>query len=266
MDTELLKQLEEPVIALARRAGDRILEVYKTAFEVSEKVDHSPVTEADIAAHEIIMAGLQRLTPKIPVLSEEGKLVEFDLRRQWTQLWLIDPLDGTREFVKKNDEFAVNIALIEEQAPILGIVYAPVKDHVYFASHGHGAYKQKGDNKPKKIQVCTTAGQPIRVAGSRSHSNKRLEQYLEQLGEHSLLTLGSALKACLVAEGKADIYPRFGPTSEWDTAAAQCILEEAGGALTDIDMQPLRYNSSESLINPSFFAYGDRNKNWAHYL
>jgi 3'(2'), 5'-bisphosphate nucleotidase len=266
MDKELLIQLHEPVIALARSAGERILQIYRTAFEVSEKTDHSPVTAADIAANEIIMGGLQKLTPKIPVLSEEGKLVDFNVRSKWTRLWLIDPLDGTREFVKKNDEFAVIIALVEEQVPVLGVVYAPVKDYVYFASSGNGAYKQKGSAKPVKIQVKGTVEQPIRVAGSRSHADKRLELYLEQLGKHSLLTLGSALKACLVAEGKADIYPRFGPTSEWDTAAAQCILEEAGGGLTDMDMQPLRYNNGESLINPSFFAFGDRNKNWSHYL
>ncbi|MBN1379279.1 MAG: 3'(2'),5'-bisphosphate nucleotidase CysQ [Gammaproteobacteria bacterium] len=266
MDRERLKELEQPVIALARLAGERILEVYETAFEVSEKKDHSPVTEADFVAHDVINEGLRNLTPKIPILSEEGKFIDFKERRQWTRFWLIDPLDGTREFVKRNDEFAVNIALVEEHVPVLGIVYAPVRDTVYFASHRNGAYKQKKNAEAKSIKVSETADQPIRVAGSRSHSNKKLELYLEQLGAHSMLTLGSALKACLVAEGKADLYPRFGPTSEWDTAAPQCILEEAGGALTDIEMQPLQYNTRESLTNPSFFAFGDKNKNWAHYL
>lgn len=266
MYTALLKRLEQSAVELARLAGERILQVYQTEFEVSEKLDHSPVTEADIAAHNIIAQGLQELTDELPVLSEEGKQVAFEKRQGWVQFWLIDPLDGTREFVKKNDEFTVNIALIEKHEPVLGVVYAPVMDLVYFASRNNGAYKQKGSEKPQVICVRETAEHPIRVAGSRSYGSKQMEQYLERLGAHNLLSMGSSLKACLVAEGKADLYPRFGPTSEWDTAAAQCVLEEAGGALTDIEMQPLRYNHRESLTNPSFFAFGDRDKNWAHYL
>ena len=267
MNKKMLKQMERAAITLAREAGARILQVYKTDFEVNKKIDHSPVTEADIAAHDVINNGLQQLTPELPILSEEGRLVAFEERKTWQQFWLIDPLDGTREFVKRNDEFAVNIALIDNHMPVLGVVYAPVTDHMYFASRKNGAYKQEGNAAPRLIRVRETAEYPIRVAGSHSHGgNKQMERYLEQLGEHSMLSMGSALKACLVAEGAADIYPRFGPTSEWDTAAAQCILEEAGGALTDIDMQPLSYNNRESLTNPSFFAFGDCNKNWAHYL
>ncbi len=266
MEQDRLKELEPQIVAIAREAGRKIMQVYKTAFEVNEKMDHSPVTEADIAAHDIITNSLQELTPKIPVLSEEGKSIDFAIRQTWQRFWLIDPLDGTREFVKRNDEFTVNIALIVEHKPLLGVVHAPVKDHVYFASHKNGAYKQKKKTQAKAIKVREIAGKSIRVAGSRRHGNKKLDSYLEQLGDHSMLPLGSALKACLVAEGKADLYPRFGPTSEWDTAASQCILEEAGGALTDIDMHPLLYNTRESLTNPSFFAFGDSSKNWAHYL
>lgn len=266
MDSERLKEFEQPVIDLARAAGEQILRVYNTTFKVTEKVDHSPVTDADIAANNVITGGLRQLTPDIPILSEEGKSVDFEQRRRWKYLWLIDPLDGTREFVKRNDEFSVNIALIEEHSSVLGVVYAPVKDHVYYASRGNGSYKQEQDEKPRAIHVNKTSSKVPVIAGSRSHSNKKFTDYLDQLGEYSLLTLGSSLKACMVAEGKADLYPRFGPTSEWDTAASQCILEQAGGALTTIDMRPLRYNTQESLINPSFFAYGDRNRNWAHYL
>ena len=266
MYSEELKELEPLIVAIARAAGRKIMQVYETSFEVNKKADHSPVTEADIAAHEIISTRLQKLSPNVPILSEEGKSIDFSVRKTWQRYWLIDPLDGTREFVKRNDEFAVNIALIEEHKPILGVVHAPVKNIVYFASIKNGAFKQKKSGKPKAIKVREVAEKSIRVAGSRSHGNKKFDYYLEQLGDHSLLPLGSALKACLVAEGKADLYPRFGPTSEWDTAASQCILEEAGGALTDIDMNPLLYNVKESLTNPNFFAFGDSNKNWAHYL
>jgi 3'(2'), 5'-bisphosphate nucleotidase len=206
------------------------------------------------------------LTPTLPALSEEGPKIDYEVRRQWQTYWLIDPLDGTREFVKRNGEFSVNIALIENHRPILGVVYAPVLDHLYFASWNNGAYKQVDNSAPQIIRVDETVRDPVRVAGSRSHSTGSLDMYLDRLGRHELISMGSSLKACLVAEGSADLYPRFGPTSEWDTAAAQCIVEEAGGAITSTDMQPLRYNTKESLLNPNFFVFGDRSKNWAGYL
>lgn len=261
-----LKELQNPIIDLARLAGERILAVYETAFEVTRKEDKSPLTEADMAAHEVITAGLARLVPSLPVLSEEGSIADFEVRRQWRTYWLIDPLDGTREFVKRNGEFSVNIALVEDHQPVLGVVYAPVPDHLYFASRGNGAYKQCGRDGAEPIHVSETAAEPVRVAGSRSHSASRLDMYLDRLGEHELISMGSSLKACLVAEGKADLYPRLGPTSEWDTAAAQCVVEEAGGALTSTDLRPLRYNTRESLLNPHFFVFGDRSRNWAEYL
>lgn len=266
MTSSQLKELLEPAINLARLAGERILAVYETAFEVTRKEDKSPLTEADMAAHTVITTGLAHLIPSLPMLSEEGAAIDFETRCRWQTYWLIDPLDGTREFVKRNGEFSVNIALIEDHQPILGVVYAPVLDHLYFASRGDGAYKQHGDDAPEPIHVKETAAEPLRVAGSRSHSSSRLGMYLDRLGEHELISMGSSLKACLVAEGKADLYPRLGPTSEWDTAAAQCIVEEAGGAITSTDMQPLRYNTKESLLNPHFFVFGDRSKNWAEYL
>lgn len=261
-----LKELHEPVIEVARLAGKRILTVYETAFEVTKKEDKSPLTEADMAAHSVITAGLANLMPSLPILSEEGPSIDYAVRRRWQTYWLIDPLDGTREFVKRNGEFSVNIALVENHQPVLGVVYAPVLDHLYFASRHNGAYKQSGGRDVEAIHVSETAHEPLRVAGSRSHSSSRLGMYLDRLGEYELISMGSSLKACLIAEGRVDLYPRLGPTSEWDTAAAQCVVEEAGGAITAMDMQPLRYNTKESLLNPHFFVFGDRSRNWAEYL
>jgi 3'(2'), 5'-bisphosphate nucleotidase len=266
MEPTDLKELEQPIVDLARQAGRHVLRVYETAFEVQRKADKSPITEADTGAHDIIVAGLKELTPHWPVLSEEGADIAFARRDPWDRYWLVDPLDGTREFVKRNGEFAVIIALVEHHAPVLGAVHAPVLESVYYASRGNGAYKAAGAESPRPIHVQPVAGETVRVAGSRSHSDRRLSEYLERLGRHELVSMGSALKACLVAEGEADLYPRFGPTSEWDTAAAQCIVEEAGGALTDFQLRPLRYNTKESLLNPSFFVFGDKSRDWSAYL
>ena len=263
--THSLKELEPAVIDLTRQAGKAILDVYETAFAVNEKRDNSPVTAADLAAHDVIYERLSRLTPDWPILSEEGDRILFSERKRWSHYWLIDPLDGTREFVKRNGEFAVIIALIEDGRAVLGVVFAPVLDVTYLASSGNGAYKQTATEK-HQIRVRAADLDTLIVAGSRSHSSSRLGRYLQRLGNPNLLSMGSALKACLVAEGKADLYPRFGPTSEWDTAAAQCILEEAGGRMTDIQMRPLRYNSKASLTNPDFFAFGDDRYDWSRFL
>ncbi len=264
---EELKALEQPIIALARGAGELILGVYETEFEVNNKADESPVTAADMCAHEHIVAGLRDITPDIPVLSEEASQISFEQRQQWSRYWLVDPLDGTREFVKRNGEFAVIIALIEEHQPTLGVVHAPVQQQTYFASRGNGAYKKYNDEQPEvAIHVQPSVADCIRVAGSRSHSNQRLRDYLQRLGKYNIINMGSILKACLVAEGKADLYPRLGPTSEWDTAAAQCIVEEAGGAILTTEMQPMRYNTKESLLNPAFFVFGDLSKDWSQFL
>lgn len=265
-DSATLKLLETAAIGIAREAGAAILQVYDTPFAVDQKKDHSPVTEADLIAHDIISRGLGRLQPLFPILSEEGKNIPFEERTAWASYWLIDPLDGTREFVKRNGEFAVNIALIENGTPVIGVVLAPVLDCVYFASRDNGAFKQQGNSAPHAIAVRAAPADGIVVAGSRSHANTELGRYLQRLGPHKLVSFGSALKACMVAEGVADIYPRFGPTSEWDTAAAHCILEQAGGRLTDTEMQTLRYNSKPSLLNPNFFAFGDANRDWSQYI
>lgn len=266
LSSQQLLALQTPVIELARLAGEKILEVYDTAFEVTHKIDKSPVTAADMGAHRIIEAGLAALPFPFPVLSEEGLHIDYSIRKQWPTYWLIDPLDGTREFVKRNGEFSVNIALIDNHRSVLGVVYAPVMKRLYYASATNGAYKQEAGSPIEPIKVRATSGEKITIAGSRSRSDARLARYLDRLGDHTLISIGSSLKACLVAEGKADLYPRLGATSEWDTAAAQCVVEEAGGAVTAIDMQPLRYNTKESLLNPNFFAFGDKSRDWSRYL
>ncbi len=262
------KALLDAVINLAMSAGEQILTVYGTHFDVHYKHDRSPVTEADRLADETIVAGLKRLTPDIPTLSEEADAPSFNLRAPWKKLWLVDPLDGTREFVKRNGEFTVNIALIEDGAPVLGVVYAPVGDTCYYALRAHGAFKKIGKELPVAIHTkpCRQDTQVI-VTGSRSHNaGDDMRHFLTRLGPHHYLPMGSALKSCLVAEGAADVYPRFGPTCEWDTAAAQCIVEEAGGKFTDMMLQPLRYNMRDTLLNPHFLVFGDPGYDWRRVL
>ncbi|MDH5180438.1 MAG: 3'(2'),5'-bisphosphate nucleotidase CysQ [Gammaproteobacteria bacterium] len=266
MDKQELKKLQEPIISLAIRAGARILDYYRYGCKVKQKEDKTPLTQADLEANEIIQNGLQKLTPDIPILSEEAHDIPFSERQQWSLYWLVDPLDGTREFINRTDEFTVNIALIENGLPILGLVHAPELECCYFASRGQGAYKKAGGNKPRRIQVKKKCRSPVIVAGSRAHRTVDFSRFLENIGDTEVLSMGSALKSCLVAEGKADVYARLGPTSEWDTAAAQCIVEEAGGLITDTNMERLRYNTKECLLNPHFFVFGDQNVDWSSYL
>ncbi len=255
----------EAVREIAHAAGRRILDVYEREFKVEHKEDHSPLTEADRAAHEIIVAQLQALTPDIPVLSEESVAIDYATRAGWKRFWLVDPLDGTKEFINRNGEFTVNIALIEGNRPVLGVVYVPVPALTYYACAGQGAYKQKGECAVQPIRVRRfDGGKPIVVA-SRSHAGKETEAFLKNLGEHDIVSMGSALKLCLVAEGAADVYPRLGPTMEWDTAAAQCVVEAAGGRVTDLNRQALVYNKS-SLLNPSFLVSGAGGYDWYRHL
>jgi 3'(2'), 5'-bisphosphate nucleotidase len=258
--------LLDAVKRIAVTAGERILEIYESDFAIEHKDDKSPLTEADMAAHRTIVAGLQALTPAIPVLSEESATIPYAERSSWTRYWLVDPLDGTREFIKRNGEFTVNIALIHAGRAELGVVYVPVQRLSYSACAGGGAFKQLGGDTPQRIRVRALTGGPVVVAGSRSHGGDSLNRFLENVGAHELVSMGSALKSCLVAEGRADIYPRLGPTSEWDTAAAQCVVEEAGGRVTGMDMQPLCYNTKDSLLNPHFFVFGDASRDWSKYL
>ncbi len=255
------------VTTLARDAGKRIMQIYETDFTVERKDDSSPLTEADMAAHNAIVAGLALLTPDWPVLSEESAKLPFETRANWPRYWLVDPLDGTREFVKRNGQFTVNIALIDGHRPILGVIVVPVSGVCYAACSGQSATRQNGEGAEiEPIQVRGEAGDPLMVAGSASHAGNSLQKMLNNLGNHQLISMGSSLKLCLVAEGKADLYPRLGPTSEWDTAAAQCIVEQAGGHVTDTAMQPLRYNTKDSLLNPEFLVFGDASRDWQQYL
>ena len=254
-----LKDLLPPVVALAREAGEAILKVYREMNpEVVYKRDNSPLTRADMASHHLILAGLTRLTPEWPVLSEESAEIPFAERGAWEYFWMVDPLDGTKEFLSRNGEFTVNIALMKQNAPILGVVYAPVMEKMYFAAKGHGAWRSDGDS-PARVRVANGTSQTLRVMVSRSHKSNE-----EDFGEFTagaksteLIPMGSSLKFCFVAEGAADLYPRSGPTMEWDTAAAQCIVEEAGGSVAALDGSPLLYNKA-SLLNPGFVVKGLR--------
>lgn len=255
---DLLNKIEKTAI----KAGEAIIEIYNTSdFGVDYKDDDSPLTKADLAAHKVIVKDLKQHTPDVPVLSEESADIPFETRKTWNKYWLVDPLDGTKEFIKKNGEFTVNIALIEDGKPTLSVVYIPVKKISYSAAKGYGAFKAEND-KRESISVLKPARiQPV-VVGSRSHLSKDVEDYLQKLGEHEMISMGSSLKFCLVAEGKADLYPRLGLTSEWDTAAAQCIVEQAGGRVVTLDNEALKYNTKDSLLNPHFMVYGDEKVQW----
>ena len=256
----------EPVIDIAKQAGREILRIYDTGFDVTHKDDNTPLTQADMAAHHCIEDGLTPVGDRYPILSEESTHVAFHHRSQWQTYWLVDPLDGTREFIKRNGEFTVNIALIHQQKPILGVVYTPVTGVCYFACKGEGAYKQEPGKNTRAIHSRKKPSKKTTVAGSRSHRGDSLLKFLDQIGPYDIISMGSSLKSCLVAEGKADIYPRLGPTSEWDTAAAQSIVEEAGGIIVDLHMQPLRYNTKRSLLNPYFLVCGDPQFDWGQFF
>jgi len=254
--------LLDPVLAISRQAGAAILEIYARAdHAVQEKHDTSPLTAADTAAHHLITAALQRLTPDYPVLSEEEADIPWAVRQQWTRYWLVDPLDGTREFIKRNGEFTVNIALVDQGVPVLGVVYAPVLDLLYCGVQGGGAWKVSAEGRDAIRTAVVASGQTLRVLASRSHRGEQLDAWLAALQQNfpalEILSMGSSLKICLVAEGSADIYPRLALTCEWDTAAAQAILEAAGGVLVDLQFRPRRYNQQAELLNPFFLALGD---------
>ncbi len=261
-DAAAQERLIDPLRDLADRAGRAIMDVYETAFEVEHKDDNSPLTAADRASHAIICNGLAELEPRLPVLSEESPPEALTDRLTWRRYWLVDPLDGTKEFVKRNGEFTVNIALIEDHRAILGIVRAPALDLEYVGATAAGAWRRRGDDLAEAIATAPAPAGPLCIVGSRSHPSGALAAYLERLGPHELKPMGSSLKICLVADGQADAYPRFGPTSEWDTAAAQAVLESAGGSMISLDGQALRYNTKESLLNPHFLAVGDSGRDW----
>ena len=261
-----LEELIDPIAALAIEAGEAILRVYATDFDVQSKLDDSPLTQADLAAHHRIIAGLDEITPDIPIISEESGLPSFSERSQWQRYWLVDPLDGTKEFVNRNGEFTVNIALIDSNRPVFGVVHVPVQDKTYIGCEGHGTELRSRGESPVQIHVASKSSQPIRIVGSRSHRASSLDSFLEKLGESDIVPMGSSLKFCIIAEGRADLYPRLGPTSEWDTAAAQAVVEQAGGRVLELDGKSLSYNSKSDILNPWFVVIGPTDHDWLALL
>lgn len=237
--------------SIARDAGAAIMSIYESDdFDVQKKIDDSPLTKADLASHNVICDGLNALATQYPIISEESSDISWEQRKHWCRYWLVDPLDGTKEFIKRNGEFTVNIALIEKGEPIMGVVYAPVLDAMYAGERDRGAFLNE-----KVISVAIKEPEILRIVGSRSHPSQETTDWLDALGKkYEMMPMGSSLKICLVAEGKADIYPRLGPTCEWDTAAAHAILSAAGGQLMTVAGEPLVYNQKECYLNPHFIA------------
>ena len=251
------------ILNISVDAGEVILNYYNENVDVIYKDDESPLTKADLASHKIITDSIKKITPDIPILSEE-EFIDWKIRKKWKKYWLIDPLDGTKEFIKKNDEFTVNIALIENNRPILGVIYTPALNELFYSIKNFGSYKILTKKKlntlkeAKRISINKKKSNKIKIVGSRSHSNPILDKWINKnFNEFDILQKGSSLKFCLIAEGSADIYPRFGPTSEWDIAAGHIILEEAGGKLKSIDNKEILYNEKENILNPEFFAYSN---------
>lgn len=264
--TPLKEELLDTVAGIAESAGEAILAVYETDFAVEAKADASPITEADRRANEVIRAALIELPEERPILSEEARAVPWEVRRHWKEYWLVDPLDGTKEFIQRNGQFTVNIALVRSGRPVLGVVHVPVSGITYGGLVGRGAWRRARGEAKQPIEVRPLAGGPVRVVGSRSHRGPDLDGYLERLGPHEMVPMGSSLKFCIVAEGNADVYPRLGPTSEWDTGAAEAVLTAAGGRVVAGDGQPMAYNKGPELLNPWFIASGDGSRDWTRFI
>ncbi|MDC0711232.1 3'(2'),5'-bisphosphate nucleotidase CysQ [Stigmatella sp. ncwal1] len=257
--------LVSAVCRVAQDAGRATLAFHGGAVPFERKADHSPLTAADKAAHGLIVNALRQLTPHIPVLSEESSEQEAAGRHAWDTFWLVDPLDGTKEFIKGTGEFTVNIALISGTGPVLGVVHVPVTGVTYWGSRGGSAFKAQAGQAPVALHTRPANRDQLVIVASKDHAGPRVEALLRRLGTASTTHLGSSLKFCLIAEGQADFYPRFQPTSEWDTAAAQCVLEVAGGGVTDLEGRRLAYNKPE-ILNPSFLAFGDPLHDWRALL
>lgn len=249
-DASLLDKL----LQIADTASEKVMAIYQTDFEVNTKEDDSPITAADIASHHVIVDGLKALTPDIPILSEESANAPWDERKHWTRFWLVDPIDGTKDFTNRTGEFTVNIALIEDGEPVMGVVTAPALNEAYWGIKGQGAWKREADGSTRKLQVVEPP-EAVRTVASKNHLNQETRDFIEQLGKHELVQAGSSLKFCRIAEGKADIYPRLGPTCEWDTGAAHAVLAAAGGKVNKLDGTPLLYGK-EDVLNPYFVASG----------
>ena len=245
-------QLIDKLIAISKEDGETILKVYNSDFDYKIKEDSSPLTEADKISHQIIINQIRALTPDIPIISEEDSDSSFQIRSKWKIYWLIDPLDGTKEFIKKNGEFTVNIALIKNNTPILGVIHIPVSNETYWGSKLDGSFHQKEYQKPQRINVSDCRKDSIRILTSRSHPDKILNSILTELDDYQIIKKGSSLKFCFIASGRADLYIRLGPTSEWDTGAGEAIVRFAGGYTSTIDGKSITYNLKESILNPNF--------------
>lgn len=257
----MTEQLLPQVIELAKKAGDAIMRIYRrSANDIVFKDDNSPLTEADLTSDRLITEGLTKINPNWPVLSEESADIPFARRSDWHRFWLVDPLDGTKEFIKRNDEFTVNIALVENGLPVLGVVFAPALDICFYGAKGQGAYVERNQLPVRRIFVADMDEQEaVKVVASRSHCDDRIAGLLERLGRYEYISMGSSLKICLVAEGAAHFYPRLGPTMEWDTAAAHAIVNEAGGTVCQRSGAELVYNKPD-LHNPDFFVLAESNQ------
>jgi len=240
------------VLRIAEEASQQVMAIYMSDMTVTYKEDDSPLTAADMASHHVIMRRLRELTPDIPVLSEESAKIAWSDRRHWRTFWLVDPIDGTKDFLQRTGEFTVNIALVHDRRPELGVVTTPALKEAYWGARGAGAWKRGRSGQVRRLNVVVPP--PVkRVVASKNHLNDETRAFIEKLGEHELVQAGSSLKFCRIAEGRADIYPRLGPTCEWDTGAAQAVLEAAGGKVTTLDGEPLRYGK-EDVLNPYFIA------------
>ena len=246
--------LIENLIRISKNAGEAIMGVYESDFSINIKTDQSPLTKADLLSNKIICQSLKEITPEIPILSEESSDIPYQERMEWKQYWLIDPLDGTKEFIKKNGEFTTNIALIREGRPVFGIIHVPVTNHTYWGSMEFGAFELSGDSSEdiKKIVVSNTNDSKLRIVTSRSHPSGDLKSLLDRIENYKLVTTGSSLKFCLIAKGEADIYPRLGLTCEWDIAAGEIIAKSAGADVVSTKNKVIEYNSKEDYLNPFF--------------
>ncbi|MCB0663345.1 MAG: 3'(2'),5'-bisphosphate nucleotidase CysQ [Saprospiraceae bacterium] len=257
-----LSPLIQPLLKIAKEAGDAILKIYKNEedFGVESKDDNSPLTRADKASNQVICDGLEALDPAYPIISEENKAIPYEERKDFEYCWLVDPLDGTKEFIKRNGEFTVNIALLHKNKPVFGVVYAPVLDEMYWAIKGEGAFlKKEGAIQQLTMAPFSMQDEGLHVVSSRSHMNEETKAFVEKLKNPELVSKGSSLKFLMIAKGEAEVYPRVAPTMEWDTGAAQIVLEEAGGKVLHFETgAPLDYNK-ENLLNPYFIAYGNVN-------
>ena len=245
----------ESLIDIAKDAGNAINKIYQGSFEYQLKTDNSPITEADLLSNKIISNGLKDLSNDIPILSEEDSKIPFDVRSRWGKYWLIDPLDGTKEFIKKNGEFTVNIALVVKNSPVFGLIFVPTTNEIYWGSSSYGSFLSLRKGKHKKLKATKkSADGPVKVAVSRSHATGELDSILQDNTNFKAIHAGSSLKFCYVASGKSDCYLRLGPTSEWDTAAGEAILKYAGGSVVDLTGKPIKYNCKKEYLNPYFLA------------